>query len=433
MSWRDKLIYAVVLILVVIPLYPKFPLVGVSGSFVAVRLEDMVIAAVVGGWLVLNLNRVKAEIWGEKINRSIILYWILGLVSVFSAIFVTKSADFHIGILHWLRRVEYMALFMVAATALKSREQLHLVVRVMVAVAAIVAVYGVGQLLFNFPVISTNNSEFSKGLALSLGPGARINSTFAGHYDLAAYSLFPLLLIIGLLTLRPAQPDQGKLVLLGVGGLIYWAMLLSASRVTFAAFFISSGLLLWWLKRPKWLWLWAAVAVVSVWLSPQLAGRYRELITNQLFAVVAPVSAAVDEELPDALKPPAQPEDRSLNIRLHAEWPKALRAVVKNPILGTGFSSVGLAVDNDYLRSLAETGILGTLALGLVFIRLFKQLKPGWKSDRNLAEVFSLAITCGLIGLLVNAVFIDVFEASKVAILTWTMLGLAVKIKSLPA
>lgn len=421
MSWRDKLIYAVVLILVVIPLYPKFPLVGVSGSFVAVRLEDMVIAAVVGGWLVLNLNRVKAEIWGEKINRSIILYWILGLVSVFSAIFVTKSADLNIGILHWLRRVEYMALFMVAASALKSREQLHLVVRVMVAVAAIVAVYGVGQLLFNFPVISTNNSEFSKGLALSLGPGARINSTFAGHYDLAAYSLFPLLLIIGLLTL----PVRGKPVLIGVGALIYWAMLLSASRVTFAALFITASLFLWHLKRRAWLIIWLIVAGISIMLSPQLVGRYKELIVNQLLTQVPAVSAQADIEVPDALQPPAQPEDRSLNIRLNVEWPRAIRAFIKNPVTGTGFSSVGLAVDNDYLRSLAETGVLGTFALVMVFVRIFRDLQVG--------GVFSQAIKWAVIGLLVNAVFIDVFEASKVAILTWTMLGLAVKIKSLPA
>ena len=122
---------------------------------------------------------------------------------------------------------------------------------------------------------------------------------------------------------------------------------------------------------------------------------------------------------------PQVAEDRSLNIRLKSEWPKALRALVKNPVLGTGFSSVGLAVDNDYLRSLAETGILGTLALGLVFLRIFKQLGSGRQ------EVFSLAIICGLIGLLINAIFIDVFEASKVAIITWTLLGLAVKSKEL--
>lgn len=394
----------------VIPLYPKFPLVGVSGTFVAVRLEDLLIAAVVGIWILGNWWQT----WKLPINRSIVLYWLAGLVAVFSAIFVTKTAQPNIGALHWLRRIEYMSLFMVAASALKSRDQLNFVIRVILVTAATVAGYGIGQVLFNFPVISTNNSEFSKGLALSLGPGARINSTFAGHYDLAAYSMFPLLLVIGLLF----QPGKGKSVLMGVGALVYWAMLLSASRVTFAAFFISSGLLLWWLRQKKWLLLWLVIAIVSVWLSPQLVGRYRELIPK--------VSAAVDEEVPDALRPALVAEDRSLNIRLKAEWPKAIRALVKNPILGTGYSSVGLAVDNDYLRSLAETGILGTLALGLVFLRIFKQLMAGRP------DVFSLAITCGLIGLLINAFFIDVFEASKVAIITWTLLGLATKAKSLP-
>ncbi len=413
------LLYLIVLVLIFVPLYPKFPLVGVSGTFVAIRLEDILIAAVVGYWLVINLTSLKQQIWGRPINRSIIWYWIVGIVSVFSAIFVTKTVTVNLSILHWLRRIEYMSLFIVAVSALKTQEQLNFITKVIVVVASVVALYGIGQLLLNFPVISTNNSEFSKGLALTLGPGARINSTFAGHYDLAAYCLFPLLLMVGLLAL----PGRGKLVLVGVGALTYWAMLLSASRITFAAFFISASLFMWWLGKRSWLVAWIFIAAASIWLSPQLVGRYRELIPK--------VFAAVDEQTPDALKPPAQPEDRSLNIRLHAEWPKSLRALAKSPILGTGFSSVGLAVDNDYLRSLAETGILGTVAFGLVFLRLFRQLQPGRRPANNLAEVFSLSVTCGLVGLLINAVFIDVLEASKVAIVSWTLLGLATRAKSL--
>ncbi len=418
---KSKLIYLVILLLVIIPLYPKFPLAGVSGTFVAIRLEDVVIAMVVGIWLVASYRRWRAELLGPDTGRAILWYWLVGLVVTFNAVLVVKSADLSQGLLHWLRRIEYMSVFFVAYSALKTKAQLDWVVRTLVVVTFIVAVYGIGQLLFNFPVISTTNSEFSKGLALSLGPGARINSTFAGHYDLAAFSLFPLLLIMGLLTL----PGRGKLVLAGIGAISYWVMLLSASRVTFVALFLATSLFLWLVKKRVWLIAWVVIAIASVWLSPQLVGRYKELIINHVFTSVPAARAQVDEELPDALKPPATPEDRSLNIRLKAEWPKALRSIAKNPILGTGYSSVGLAVDNDYLRSLAETGILGTLALGLVFFRIFKRLGTGRQ------EVFSLAITCGLIGLLINAVFIDVFEASKVAIITWTLLGLAVKSKEL--
>ena len=168
------------------------------------------------------------------------------------------------------------------------------------------------------------------------------------------------------------------------------------------------------------------VSVLSVFLSPQLAGRYRELIITR-FNQISFVSVAHAEdvrEVPDALKPTEVLEDRSLNIRLKASWPKAIRALYKNPVLGTGFSSVGLAIDNDYLRQLAETGILGTLALALIYIRLAKS----WLFSKN---KFTLVMSCVTVGLLANAVFIDIFEASKIAIVFWLLAGVTQKIKEL--
>lgn len=48
----------------------------------------------------------------------------------------------------------------------------------------------------------------------------------------------------------------------------------------------------------------------------------------------------------------------------------------------------------------------------------------------SIADAFVVAVTIGLLGLLFNALFIDVFEASKIAIITWTLLGLAEKAKT---
>ena len=163
------------------------------------------------------------------------------------------------------------------------------------------------------------------------------------------------------------------------------------------------------------------VSIISVFLSPQLAGRYFNLIS-----VVRAEEKIIRDvnTIPDALKPTEKLEDRSLNIRLKASWPKALRALTKNPILGTGYSSVGLAVDNDYLRVLAETGVLGFVAFGLVFIRMFKSWIPS-KSP------FIWAMICVTLGLMLNAVFIDIFEASKIATIFWLLAGVTQKFREL--
>ena len=120
-------------------------------------------------------------------------------------------------------------------------------------------------------------------------------------------------------------------------------------------------------------------------------------------------------------------EDRSTSIRLNVEWPRALRALSKNPLLGTGYSSITLATDNDYLRMLGETGIIGFSSFFLILANLLKKLLKYLKTTKirsDLESVYILSFAGGFMGILINAVFIDVFEASKFAITLWLVLGM---------
>ena len=413
--------FLIPLLIMVVVLYPKFPLIGFEGVFVAIRLEDILIAFVVGVYLLLNWKNLASDA-KKPIHRAIFLYWLVSGVSTFAGIFLTKTVFPKIRLLHFARRIEYMSMFWVGYWAFDNMKNFSMIIRSILVTALAVAIFGLGQQFLAWPVISTSNSEFAKGLTLSLGPGARINSTFAGHYDLAAFCLFPLLIIIWLAT----SEAKKRWLLLVVGVPLYWAMLLSASRITFAAFLFTAGLMIVIFKKWRWLILLLIISFLSIFVSPQLAGRYKELIITRFNQIsFVPVAYAEDvREMPDALKPTEVIEDRSLNIRLKASWPKAVRALSKNPLLGTGFSSVGLAIDNDYLRQLAETGILGTLALALVYIRLAKS----WIFSKN---TFTLVMSCITVGLLANAVFIDIFEASKIAIVFWLMSGVTQKVKEL--
>ena len=62
-----------------------------------------------------------------------------------------------------------------------------------------VILFAFGQKLFNWPVISTMNREFSQGLLGYLNEWTRVNSTFAGHYDLAAYTVLILAITLAFL------------------------------------------------------------------------------------------------------------------------------------------------------------------------------------------------------------------------------------------
>lgn len=417
-------LFAAIILIIFIPLYPKFPLVGIGGSFVSIRLEDFLIAAAVFLWTVHQFKTRFRDLHLPAV-QSIILYLCVGLVSLISATFLTKSVDLKIGLLHEFRRVEYMSMFVIGLWAIKSKADIKFITRALLLVSLMVSLFGLGQQFLNFPVISTTNSEFAKGLAVTLGSGARINSTFAGHYDLAAFSILPILLCLGILA--QSIDLKNRLAILFIGSLSYWTVLLSASRVTFAAIILTSGLFILIIRKFSWLPILLIIAAISIFISPQLFGRYK-----QLFAMQSVSAAPVDKQVLDALKPTLQPEDRSFSIRLNAEWPRAVRAFKINPILGTGFSSVGLAVDNDYLRLLAESGLLGLLAFGLIILRIFKTSLPYLrKQPHDLQSTFVIVVTLFLVGILANAIFIDVFEASKVAIITWLMLGLSEKVKTL--
>ena len=64
--------------------------------------------------------------------------------------------------------------------------------------ALFVSLYGVGQKYLYWPVYSTMNREFSKGLQLYLTEHARVQSTFGGHYDYAAYLVIVLPVVMAM-------------------------------------------------------------------------------------------------------------------------------------------------------------------------------------------------------------------------------------------
>ena len=126
--------------------------------------------------------------------------------------------------------------------------------------------------------------------------------------------------------------------------------------------------------------------------------------------------------------------DLSTAIRFDALWPMAIKGFKRNPIFGSGYATLNKlnptdfteaeSTDNDYLRSLGETGILGfaTFYGTLIFIIYYI-----WRNIAVLEDPILFSVSIGLagltVGLLVNAVYIDVFESSKVAFSFWAMTG----------
>ena len=435
-NWLIK--YTVTLILIIIPLYPKFPFIKISGTFVSIRLEDFIL--LFAGLIVfINLVPWWKTAVKNNIYKSIVLYLVIGFVSLVSAYFVTRTIEIQIGLLHWIRRIEYFIPLFLGYYAIKSRKDSDYYFKLILVVVVLSFIYGFGQKYFEWPIIITQNEEYSKGVALRWLPGSHINSTFAGHYDLATFLVLVLPIITAALFMIKGKMSKIIILFVGLSGL--WLLVNTASRISLASFVVASGLTLIFIKKYKFIPLLFVLVLVFSGLSSNLRMRYIRIydvikkqteMDNKVDSSYISAAYAQNDSLLKRIGTSPTPsvaprfEDRSTNIRLNVEWPRAIRALKKNPLLGTGYSSITLATDNDYLRLLGETGLLGFFGFLLVIARIGVKIKAIFPLSRYSVTEQSIlsGYYGGFVGILINALFIDVFEASKFAIIFWLLSGL---------
>ena len=519
LNWFDNNILTVFsfFLLVFIPLYPKLPLFeAIPGYIVRVRLEDLFILLAFLIFLI-QVKRKKA-VFKSVIFWPLIIYLAIGLLSSLSAIFISKTIPlnrWHLAklFLHWLRRIEYFSIFFIFYNGLKKVKQVKAILSLSFLVVLGIAIYGYGQKYFFWPVYSTMNREFSKGVKLYLTEHARVPSTFGGHYDLAAF----LVIFLPLLTsyfLSAKKRNVWKWVSLIVFLFAYWLLILTASRTSFVAYLAGMTILFFifaFRKGIKWAGSrWLGIIFFSLFIMiffGDLSDRFASFLhiadikkkykLSRLLSPLKPepinhialtgdLSLVMDrtDERPIAKKPSKKPKPSlppgvykdipngyelesttsatfsgtasfsarlkprhrdfsknaykyglSIAIRLDTLWPRALAGLKKNPLLGSGYSTLtkssvtqfteAESTDDDYLRILGETGILGFISFFSIIVILIKaSIQTLKKKQDSFTFAFLSAFIAATIGLLVNALYIDVFEASKVAFSFWAMAGI---------
>jgi O-antigen ligase len=101
-----------------------------------------------------------------------------------------------------------------------------------------------------------------------------------------------------------------------------------------------------------------------------------------------------------------------------------MRAFLHNPPFGAGPSAITESTDGDYFRWLGETGLFGTgffIAILFTLVRTLLRSLP--QTEDKTVSMLVYGFCFGVLALAVNALMIDVFEASKVAFTFWTLAG----------
>lgn len=490
LRWFDTngLLVLTILLIVFIPLYPKVPLVSLTYTWVSVRWDDVLVAVTIALYII-QLIRGKAY-WKTPVSWSIFAYWIVGVIAtVLGVIFIFPHFPIQFtnmpsvygrnAALYFLRHIEYMMLLFVAYSSIKDKKQVKYIIGAIVITVTLVVLYGFGQRFFPiyFPAFSTMNEEFAKGQILFLNATDRLQSTFAGHYDLAAYLVMMIPLLGSLAFGYRKWKIRFFLIILSVASL--FILLWTASRTSFVAYLIAMVLMLIFQKQKKWILPVLVVSLILLFSFQNIWTRYASTVerVNAVydsrgnfigFGTVGPggqiiinksqqpgpatqpgtvqiggkkhvatVSGVVINTKTPAGTASAKTEtgtytiqqqqtlDISVTTRLQSEWPNAIKAWLRDPLFGSGFSSVGLATDGNYFRILAETGLLGMITFLAVF---FYYAKYVWvtlpKVNSSIVRSFALGVSAGIVGIGANAVLIDVFEASKDAYILWMLMGL---------
>jgi len=280
-----------------------------------------------------------------------------------------------------------------------------------------------------------------------------------------------LCLIIAVLIL--VKNWKTKLIVFLLGLFSFYIVMLTASRVSFGAYLVGGFLVFWLAKKRWWIIPFLIFSILGMVFSEDLGQRYAATFKIDLSFLSGAVAfkprqvalgpsltpIPTPTEIPgprptyvpgmpiptQTLTPTPTPPvatasgeyfeptelavGRSTDIRLKVEWPRAIRAFFKNPFLGTGYSSITLATDNDYLRMFGESGILGTLAFSFVIFEIAGRFYLFLKSKAGREEkLLIIGIAGASVGYFLNATFIDVLESSKIAFFFWIMMGIGLKV-----
>ena len=520
LAWIDRYLLLLMssFLIAFIPLYPKIPLFdALPGYIVRVRLEDVLVFLTLIIYLI-QILRKKIK-WKNKINNWIFAYVIFALLSILSGIFIIPTIPMemlHIGksMLHWFRYFEYFFLFFFLFSFFHEKNVLKFILHTLSFTLFAITLYGYGQKNWYWPVYSTMNREFSKGIRLYLTEHARVQSTFGGHYDLSAF-LVILLPIYYTLAIKSDNKKERRLYkILHLLGL--WLLVVAASRTSFAAYILAIGAAIlltaadqktFWkklgyiLKRGA---LFSLMMMIMVYaFGDDMRERFEQVLQGYPGAYQSYSNAQnfVNENAKEAIKLAEQIKDRitngppdngvafdntvltptdeqpttqkpvdvyvdvpdkvevtdsegnvtvvekertwsenalkyglSLAIRLDELWPNAINGFKKNPLLGSAYATLNKkefvhfteaeSTDNNFLRTLGETGLLGFISFyGVIFLLLRTFYRNQKKTNDETLKTINLAFIAASIGLLANAPYIDVFACSKVAFTYWGLSG----------
>lgn len=389
---RMAVLAACAVVPVLSALYPKWQLVyGRDPLFI--RPEDPVV-------LLLLLMTIARGRWRPTaLDLRVLLFLLACSLSIITGFVVGTMQRPVFSLLYLFKLIEYFAIGYIALNWIDSEDDARGLLRVIVYTVTAVAVFGVVE---------------------SAAPYAysRYDSNFVyrayerGLYDRDANHMAAFLMLGSAVALglgSRVRGPCGRAALLGAGVIALVAIAFTYSRGAYLA----CGL----------------ATLVVVLMSPF---RIRALAVMAGLVVMAVIFAPADMmRRAESIAWAWLGQEHSMGIRA-AHYQLALQTFANHPLLGVGLAAEArVFYENTYMMLLAETGVLGFGAFGLIMsalawaaIDLYRTSTVPW------VRGFAAGYLAGLTGLLVLGCTLVVFVLSRVAPTFWLLSGVLLWLRS---
>ncbi len=416
--WRVPRVWAFLLLFIV--LMPKLALIVVPGNTTPIRVDDVVVAGVMGVWAVRELFgrtvvRLKLGTTGadgvvpaSPATLFLFFYWSVALLCTLLGI-ASLTTDPLTGVLHFARLIEYGLLYYYFYRTI-SPSEFDDVVEVFRSALLIVCGIWIAQHWTHAPVGSPT-------------AWATLYPTFSATYDFGGYMMLATMMLYALWSTGGGHRNIWTTVALLAG---IYVTVNSESRAALLGLALVVVFDI--VARAQWR---TALVVGALALSAPLLIRSRKMMG--LIGAVIAFGTTFDVGIMQR----AFATDPSLALRLR-NWRMAIEHWLSRPLVGDGLGGylrytrqydLPASLDGWYVRVLADTGLLGLLAFVLLMTALVWTLLRAFQQEiQPLRRAIVYGAALAVVAASASAVLVDTFVSYKIMGVFWMIVALGTRV-----
>lgn len=384
---------ALVILIFTMLLSPELGVGEVSGRTIKIRADDIFIIIIFLGWIAkMAINKEIGLMKSTRLNAPILIYVAICLLCSFMGIIQgrinIKSSAFYL-----LKYIEYFLIFFMVSNNLKTVIQAKKFIFYLLLTCFIVCLYAL--------ISGSTGGRVSAPFEYS---GGGEPNTFAG------YLIVMMSLMLGLIF--NIAPGGKRFMLIGLLFMALVAFLLTLSRSGWVSFFITLAAFTFFNKKHRLLLIGSlliAIAILPAVAPKSVHQRVNETFTPWRTYKVMGETINLDE---------------SASARIDS-WKVGLNRWTKHPMFGYGIPA-GAVIDNQYMRVLNETGIIGFALFIAILSTIFRTAYGVYKSSQNdnFAQAISVGFLSGFMGLLLFSAATATFIIIRIMEPFWFMMAI---------